>query len=248
LYVRLETKASLRCWAKGPYAFATKKRFINNHTLSVPIHVYILYYSLLLVTIRCRLSGDYRMGIRERLVNFVYRKATGPERRRRPITLIAPLFLLSCIIFIIFASLWIDQSLGFLSLFRWPVNVVLAIPILATGSFLWMRSLLHFFKSKGTPVPFNPPPKLVDTGPYAHVRNPMISGVIITMFGLGLLLKSISLAFIFTPVLFIFIYVELKAIEEPELELRLGEVYREYRKRVPMFFPCLKFAMRKRGS
>jgi protein-S-isoprenylcysteine O-methyltransferase Ste14 len=42
--------------------------------------------------------------------------------------------------------------------------------------------------------------------------------------------------------------VELKAIEEPELELRLGEVYREYRKRVPMFFPCLKFAMRKRGS
>jgi hypothetical protein len=29
---------------------------------------------------------------------------------------------------------------------------------------------------------------------------------------------------------------ELKVIEEPELEMRLGEVYREYKKRVPMFF------------
>jgi protein-S-isoprenylcysteine O-methyltransferase Ste14 len=248
LYVRLETKASLRCCAKGPYAFATKKRFINNHTFSVQIHVYLLYYSLLLVTIRCRLYGDYRMGIRERLINVVYCKATGPERRRRLITLIAPLFLLFCIIFIIFASLWIDQYLGFPSLCPWPVNVVFAIPILAAGSFLWMWSLVHFFKSKGTPVPFNPPPKLVDTGPYAHVRNPMVSGVVITVFGLGLLLKSISLAFIITPVLFIFIYVELKVIEEPELELRLGEAYKEYKEKVPMFFPCLKFATRKRGS
>ncbi|HWR59215.1 MAG TPA: isoprenylcysteine carboxylmethyltransferase family protein [Thermodesulfovibrionales bacterium] len=177
------------------------------------------------------------MGIRERVINFVYRKATGPERRRRLITFIAPFFLLSCIIFIIFASLWIDQFLYFPALFPWPVNVVLAIPILTAGSFLWMWSLMHFFKSKGTPVPFNPPPKLVDTGPYAHVRNPMVSGVVITVFGLGLLLKSISLAFIFTPVLFIFIYVELKVIEEPELELRLGETYTQYKKKVPMFFP-----------
>jgi protein-S-isoprenylcysteine O-methyltransferase Ste14 len=77
----------------------------------------------------------------------------------------------------------------------------------------------------------------VDTGPYAYVRNPMVSGVVITIFGLGLLLKSISLAFIFTPVLFIFIYVELKVIEEPELELRLGKAYTQYKKKVPMFFP-----------
>ena len=199
--------------------------------------MYMHFGTSFLVNIKCRLCGDCRMGIRERVINFVYRKATGPERRRRLITFTAPLFLLSCIIFIIFVSLWIDQYLGLPTLFPWPVNVVLAIPILTTGSFLWMWSLLHFFKSKGTPVPFHPPPKLVDTGPYAHVRNPMISGVVITVFGLGLLLKSISVAFIFTPVLFIFIYVELKVIEEPELELRLGEAYTQYKKKVPMFFP-----------
>jgi len=53
----------------------------------------------------------------------------------------------------------------------------------------------------------------------------------------GVLLKSISLACIFTPVLFVFIYIELKAIEEPELELCLGEAYKQYKKKVPMFFP-----------
>jgi protein-S-isoprenylcysteine O-methyltransferase Ste14 len=131
----------------------------------------------------------------------------------------------------------LDQLLGLPEMFVPPLNIIIAIPVLALGSFLWMWSLLLFFKSKGTPVPFNPPPKLVDTGLYAYVRNPMVSGVLITLFGVGVLLKSISPTFIFSPVLFVFVYIELKVIEEPELELRLGESYREYKKRIPMFFP-----------
>lgn len=104
---------------------------------------------------------------------------------------------------------------------------------------LW--SILHFIKVKGTPVPFNPPPpKLVTTGPYAYVRNPMLSGVFILMFGLGILFGSISLVFIFTPLFILLNFLELKAIEEPELENRLGKDYSKYKKRVPMFFPKLK--------
>jgi len=181
------------------------------------------------------------MGIRKDLINFVYRKATGPERDRRIMTTLAPLFLLCCIVFIIFTAFWIDKFLGFSAPFQWPVNAIMAIPILAAGSFLWGWSLLYFFQAKGTPVPFNPPPKLIDTGPYAHVRNPMVSGGVITLFGVGVLLQSISLSLIFTPVMFLFIYIELKVIEEPELEMRLGDVYREYKKRVPMFFPRFPF-------
>ena len=57
------------------------------------------------------------------------------------------------------------------------------------------------------------------------------------------ILGSLSLIFIFTP-LFITINVwELKMIEEPELERRLGEAYVKYKKEVPMFFP-----LKKRGS
>jgi hypothetical protein len=54
---------------------------------------------------------------------------------------------------------------------------------------------------------------------------------------LGILYNSLALILIFTP-LFIFInYWELKRVEEPELEKRLGQEYIDYKKRVPMFFP-----------
>lgn len=104
---------------------------------------------------------------------------------------------------------------------------------------LW--SILHFIRVKGTPVPFNPPPKLVTTGPYSYIRNPMLSGVFILMFGLGILYRSISMFFIFTPLFILFNFLELKAIEEPELENRLGKDYSKYKKRVPMFFPRLNY-------
>jgi protein-S-isoprenylcysteine O-methyltransferase Ste14 len=103
---------------------------------------------------------------------------------------------------------------------------------------LW--SNLHFIKVRGTPVPFNPPPSLVTTGPYAYVRNPMLSGVFILLFGLGIVFNSISLVFIFTPLFILLNVLELKAIEEPELEKRLGREYTEYKKGVPMFIPWMK--------
>lgn len=103
---------------------------------------------------------------------------------------------------------------------------------------LW--SILHFVKVKGTPVPFNPPPKLVNTGPYSYVRNPMLCGVFVLLFGFGILFNSISLVFIFSPFFILLNFIELKAIEEPELEKRLGKDYSEYKKRVPMFFPRFK--------
>jgi len=103
---------------------------------------------------------------------------------------------------------------------------------------LW--SILHFIKVKGTPVPFNPPPKLVNTGPYSYVRNPMLGGVFILLFGFGILFNSISLVFIFTPIFILLNFLELKTIEEPELEKRLGKDYLEYKKSVTMFFPRFK--------
>ena len=39
---------------------------------------------------------------------------------------------------------------------------------------------------------------------------------------------------------------ELKSIEEPELEKRLGEEFIEYRKRTPMFFPSLRIICKKK--
>ena len=97
-----------------------------------------------------------------------------------------------------------------------------------------------FHQGERDPVPLNPPSKFVTSGPYKHVRNPMLTSLFILFFGLGILLKSISLTFIFTPFFILFNVLELKLIEEPELEKRFGTQYVEYKKRVPMFIPRLK--------
>jgi protein-S-isoprenylcysteine O-methyltransferase Ste14 len=73
----------------------------------------------------------------------------------------------------------------------------------------------------------------------------MLTGVFILFFGLGILFRSISLVFIFTPLFVLLNVLELRAVEEPELEKRLGEEYLEYKKRVPMFIPWLKVRTKK---
>ena len=68
----------------------------------------------------------------------------------------------------------------------------------------------------------------------------MLTGVFALLFGIGVLLESVSLLFIFTP-LFILINVwELKVIEEPELLKRLGQEYADYRQKTPMFWPKIR--------
>jgi protein-S-isoprenylcysteine O-methyltransferase Ste14 len=149
-------------------------------------------------------------------------------------------FFFGFIALFIFVALQVDKFLGFPKLLPASLNIIVSAPILAIGLFLMIWSILQFVRVKGTPVPFNPPPKLVTTGPYAHVRNPMVTGVFVLLFGLGVLLRSISLVSIFTPLFILFNVWELKAVEERELERRLGKDYIEYKKRVPMFIPWLK--------
>jgi len=101
-------------------------------------------------------------------------------------------------------------------------------------------SVFYFLKARGTPVPLSPPPKLVKTGPYKYVRNPMLTGIFIQLFGFGIILNSLSLIIIFTPLFIIVNVWELKRIEEPELKKRFGKEYLDYKKQVPMFLSIFK--------
>jgi protein-S-isoprenylcysteine O-methyltransferase Ste14 len=152
---------------------------------------------------------------------------------------VGAVFFFTIVWLFVVASLQVDKVLGFPKLFTPPLNIIVCVPVLAIGLFLILWSILHFVRVKGTPVPFNPPPELVTSGPYAHVRNPMLTGVFILLFGLGVLFQSISLLSMFTPLFILLNAFELKVIEEPELEKRLGKEYLEYKKRVPMFIPRL---------
>jgi protein-S-isoprenylcysteine O-methyltransferase Ste14 len=177
------------------------------------------------------------MNAQNRIINLVYKIATGSRKVRLFIT---PIVALSYLIFVslfVVASLLIERWLGAPAFLPFSITVIIGVPITLAGLLLVAWCLFHFFRVKGTPVPFNPPPKLVTDGPYAYMRNPMLSGLFILLFGLGILFNSVFLIFIFTPLFIAINVTEIKMIEEPELEKRLGKAYLDYKKKTPMFFP-----------
>ena len=180
------------------------------------------------------------MGIRDRWISLLHRAATGSKKTR---TLLTPI---GVVIFGVFTALFVILAvlLDRLLALTWPVpNVIswlVSIPLMAIGVAATAWSVSHFLRVKGTPVPFNPPPTLVMTGPYQFVRNPMLTGVFLLLFGIGFAIKSLSLVVLFTPLFVLANVWELKEIEEPELVKRLGEDYVAYRQRTPMFIPRMR--------
>jgi protein-S-isoprenylcysteine O-methyltransferase Ste14 len=112
--------------------------------------------------------------------------------------------------------------------------------LLAVGSLLFLASVRRFAtEGRGTLAPWNPPRYLVVRGPYRYVRNPMISGVVLVLFGEALLLLSrahLTWALIFLGVNSVYI----PLFEEPGLVKRFGEAYREYCRHVPRLVPRLR--------
>jgi protein-S-isoprenylcysteine O-methyltransferase Ste14 len=177
------------------------------------------------------------MAIRERWINLLHRAATGTRKTRTLLTPIGVAIFGAFTALFVIAALWVDELLQLPGLLPDGARLPISIPVMAIGIAITAWSGYHFLKVKGTPVPFNPPPEIVDTGPYRFARNPMLSGVFLFLFGLGIAFDSLSLVMFFTP-LFILVNVwELKQIEEPELVKRFGDAYVEYRRRTPMFIP-----------
>ena len=174
---------------------------------------------------------------RERGIDLIYRSATGGGRLRTMLTALGGTVFLSVLACSIGLAFFLDRYFSLPCLCAPPWQWLVAVPLLAVGLWLWAWSLLHFLKARGTPVPFNPPPRLVTTGPYAYVRNPMMSGVFLLLQGFGLACNSMVLTVFLGPLFILIMVLELKWIEEPELEKRLGAIYSDYRRRVPMFIP-----------
>lgn len=186
------------------------------------------------------------MSFKTTWINIIYKTATGSRKTR---FLLTPAVGLS---YLLFTAMF---AIVALLLERWfriapfppaPIGLNLGIPLSIIGVLLSLWCLWHFIKVKGTPVPFNPPPILVTNGPYAFVRNPMLTGVFLLLFGLGFILQSVFLIFVFTPLFITLNVIEIKTIEETELAIRLGQDYLDYKKKTPMFFPKLRYHREKR--
>ena len=106
--------------------------------------------------------------------------------------------------------------------------------VLACGGILGTRGILE------TPGNRFLPKEFVAFGPFRYLRNPMSLGAVILMFGLGLYESSVSILLL-ALALFFFVHIIVVYVEEPGLEKRFGESYRDYKRSVNRWLP--KFGM-----
>ena len=113
--------------------------------------------------------------------------------------------------------------------------------ILVVGGFYtcWMTVSLFTDHGDGTPAPWAPPKILVVIGIYRYVRNPMMIGVWCVLIGEADLFMSTGILIWFL-VFFTGCMLLVPLCEEPDLERRFGESYREYKRKVPRWIPRMK--------
>jgi protein-S-isoprenylcysteine O-methyltransferase Ste14 len=146
------------------------------------------------------------------------------------------------LIYIPAALTWLTQETSFAasfppdSLIVWLTGLLFA----AVGLTLmfWTMRLFAVAGGGGTPAPWDPIENFIVLGPYRYVRNPMLMGVNLVLVGEAILLQSIPIliwmiAFVFLNTIYFVLS------EEPQLEKRFGEAYREYKRKVPRWIPRL---------
>ena len=109
----------------------------------------------------------------------------------------------------------------------------------ALGFVPLIESFLRFaLKGLGTPAPIAPPTKLVVSGFYRYVRNPMYVGVTLAVLGEALFFGSRALLW---EALFVVLGFHgfVLAYEEPTLKGQFGAEYETYRANVPRWLPRL---------
>jgi protein-S-isoprenylcysteine O-methyltransferase Ste14 len=117
---------------------------------------------------------------------------------------------------------------------------------LGLGLVIWTVTLFTTV-GEGTLAPWDATRTLVVRGPYRHVRNPMITGVVLILAGEAVAFRSWGL------VIWLAIFTAANAIymplsEEPGLRRRFGDDYDTYSAHVPRWVPRLRPWQRNGGS
>lgn len=122
----------------------------------------------------------------------------------------------------------------------WPVVRVAGVVLVGAG----IAALLHAFvqfvvKGLGTPAPVAAPHRLVVSGLYRHVRNPMYVAVLAAIVGQALLLGRFGLLW-YAAAVALGCAALVHLYEEPALSRRFGAEYDDYRRAVRRWWPSLR--------
>ena len=111
----------------------------------------------------------------------------------------------------------------------------LVLAVVGVSMVLWV-SVAFVTQGKGTPAPIEPPKNFVAAGLYRFLRNPMYFGAILTVFAEALFFRSAWLL-LYATILWLALHIPTVLFEEPQLERRFGDSYRQYKAGTPRWIP-----------
>jgi len=121
----------------------------------------------------------------------------------------------------------------------WGIAQAAGVLFICAGMVPVVQSFIDFIKADGTPVPVASPPRLVVSGFYRYVRNPIYVGFVLILSGEALFFGSLGLLE-YTAVAWCIGAAGVRFYEEPTLARKFGADYRDYRRAVRAWFPRLR--------
>lgn len=106
-----------------------------------------------------------------------------------------------------------------------------------TGVAIWIVCLDVFSRQgRGTPFPLDAPRRLVTSGPFAVIRNPIMAAELLVIWAEALFFSAAGI-FAYAVLATLAGHASVVYVEEPELRERFGQQYDAYCTRVPRWFP-----------
>jgi protein-S-isoprenylcysteine O-methyltransferase Ste14 len=121
----------------------------------------------------------------------------------------------------------------------WGIARAVGVLLICAGLIPLLHSFVEFFRADGTPIPVASPPRLVVSGFYGHVRNPIYVGFMVVLIGQTLLFGSRGLV-TYTVAAWCAGAAGARWYEQPRLVRRFGAEYEAYRRAVPAWLPRLR--------
>jgi protein-S-isoprenylcysteine O-methyltransferase Ste14 len=137
-------------------------------------------------------------------------------------------------------ALLFDYQTGSFAIQSPPTFIFIGGLLFLAGAAIFIETVnaLHRI-GEGTIAPWEPTVNLVTSGSYAYTRNPMIGAAILILLGEAVAFESVAIL-VYAFIVFIANSLYFKYIEEPGLEKRFGQKYKEYKNNVPMWLPSAK--------
>ncbi|MDM0111342.1 isoprenylcysteine carboxylmethyltransferase family protein [Variovorax sp. J22R133] len=118
-----------------------------------------------------------------------------------------------------------------------PIARVPGAALIVAGLPILLDSFARFaLQGLGTPAPVMPPKRLVVTGFFRYVRNPIYVAVTALIAGQGLLFGSVTVL-AYGAIVWAGFFLFVVAYEEPALDEQFGDEYKRYRANVRRWLP-----------